>query len=432
MIYEILDELGSTASRLEKEAILRREKDNELLKKVLIAALCPMTNYYIRKIPKYEIDRPVMLTLEKALEKLSQLSSRKVTGNSAIEYLSLLLSEVEPEDAIVITRIIEKDLRCGVSEKTVNKIWPKLIMEFPVMLCAQYDDKAIANIKFPAYVQLKLDGMRFNAICRNNTVEFRSRNGKEINLRGHLEKEFVELAAGRECVFDGELLVFDEDRYQFLPRQTSNGILSKSLKGTITDNECARVGATLWDCIPYKNWVTGKCTIPYKARLQEVRDSVTRVESDKISTVWNEIVDDLESAKKIFEKFLGEGQEGTILKNIDSPWESKRVKHQIKFKGELECDLKIVGWEEGTGKNVGRLGALVAESSDSVVRVSIGSGYTDADRDSIKPDCIGSVVSVKYNARIKDKKTGGDSLFLPIFVEIRHDKSEADSSKAIK
>jgi len=143
-------------------------------------------------------------------------------------------------------------------------------------------------------------------------------------------------------------------------------------------------------------------------------------------------VDDLESAKKIFEKFLGEGQEGTILKNIDSPWESKRVKHQIKFKGELECDLKIVGWEEGTGKNVGRLGALVAESSDSVVRVSIGSGYTDADRDSIKPECIGSIVSVKYNARIKDKKTGGDSLFLPIFVEIRHDKSEADSSKTIK
>jgi ATP-dependent DNA ligase len=432
VIKTILDELAATSSRLEKEAILAREKNNELLKKVVVAALDPMTNYFIRKIPEYTPNAGQGISLAFALDSIGDLSKRLVTGHAGIDHLRANLEALRADDAAVLERVIEKDLRCGVSEKTVNKIWPKLIIEYPVMLCSPYEDKTIAKIKFPAYVQLKLDGMRFNAICRGDKVEFRTRNGKHIDVRGHLEKEFVELAAGRDVVFDGELLVYDENFYQYLPRQTSNGILSKSLKGTITEGECARIGATLWDMIPLSNFINGKSTIAYSARFVGVRDSVELVNTPKIKTVWNEVVDNVETAKRIFEKFLSEGQEGTILKDINSGWEAKRVKHQIKFKGELECDLMVVGWEEGTGKNVSRLGALVAESSDRVVRVSIGSGFSDHDRNVIKPSCVGSVVSVKYNARIKDVKTGQESLFLPVFVELRSDKTEADSAKQIK
>jgi len=432
MIIDIINELAATSSRLDKEAILKREKNNELLKAVVVAALNPMTNYHIRKIPKYKTDIEPMLTLEQGLKKLDKLSLREITGNAAIEYLALLLSELQPGDANIVERVIEKDLRCGVSDKTANKIWPKLIPEYPVMLCDQYDDKTIERVKFPAFCQLKLDGMRFNAICKNGSVEFRTRNGKHIDIHGYLADEFVELAAGRNIVFDGELLVYDEDMYQYLPRQTSNGILSKSLKGTITDNECKRVAATVWDSIPLSNFEKHKCDIPYRARFESLKNDVERISNPKIKLVWNEVVSNVNQAIALFEKFLAEGQEGIILKDTGSPWESKRVKHQLKFKGELECDLKVVAWEEGTGKNVGRLGALVLESSDRVVRVSVGSGFTDGDRDSIKPDIVGNVVAVKYNARIKDKKTGVDSLFLPIFIEIRHDKNTANSSKEIK
>jgi ATP-dependent DNA ligase len=117
---------------------------------------------------------------------------------------------------------------------------------------------------------------------------------------------------------------------------------------------------------------------------------------------------------------------------MDSPWEDKRAKHQIKFKGELECDLKVVGYEEGTGKYVGKLGALVCESDDGIIKVKGGSGFNDENRESIKKqDVIGKVVAVKYNARIRSKHEV-ESLFLPIFVEIREDKDKADSSGSIK
>jgi len=432
MIIDIINELAETSSRLDKEAILKREKDNKLLKAVIVAALNPMTNYYIRKIPKYQPNNGEGISLRFALDSIGDLSKRLVTGNAGIDHLRSNLEALTASDAEVLERVIEKDLRCGVSDKTANKIWPKLIPEYPVMLCNQYDDKTIERIKFPAFCQLKLDGMRFNAICKKGSVEFRTRNGKHIDIHGYLADEFVELAAGRDIVFDGELLVYDEEMYQYLPRQTSNGILSKSLKGTIADHECERVAATVWDSIPLSNFEKHKCDIPYSARFESLKKDVERVTNPKIKLVWNEVVGDVNQAIALFEKFLAEGQEGIILKDIGSPWESKRVKHQLKFKGELECDLKVVAWEEGTGKNAGRLGALVLESSDSVVRVSVGSGFTDGDRDSIKPDVVGGVVAVKYNARIKDKKTGVDSLFLPIFIEIRHDKNTANSSKEIK
>jgi ATP-dependent DNA ligase len=138
-------------------------------------------------------------------------------------------------------------------------------------------------------------------------------------------------------------------------------------------------------------------------------------------------------ARKMFEQLLADGQEGIILKTKEGIWENKRSKGLIKFKGELECDLRVVDWEEGTGKNVGRLGALVLESDCGGVRVNVGTGFSDADRLSITAgNSVGRIVAVKYNARITDKTSSVASLFLPVFVEFRSDKNTADHAKDIK
>ena len=150
----------------------------------------------------------------------------------------------------------------------------------------------------------------------------------------------------------------------------------------------------------------------------------------KIRLVANQSVNDIEAAREIFEHYLSEGQEGIILKDLNSIWENKRSRSQIKMKGELECDLKIVGIQEGTGKYVGKVGAYQCESEDGIIKVDVGSGFKDADR-IIDLSVIGKVVAIKYNARIKNKQ-GQESMFLPIFLEIREDKTEADTSDKIK
>ena len=432
MINQIIETLGSNASRNFKIDVLNQHKDNDLLKRVCFLALDPFTQFYIRKIPAYTFKGGPSIHLGYALDELSKLSTRQLTGNAGIDFLSNLLGSLDVDDSRVLELIIQKDLRCGVSDSTVNKVWPDLIAEYPCMLASAFDQKLIDKIQFPAMVQLKLDGMRFNAIVRNGTVEFRSRNGKEIQIADpSFALPFIAMSAGADIVFDGELLCRDRLGV-VMDRKTGNGILNKAVKGTQSLAEGQLVCAQLWDVIPFEKFNEGKYAVPYAQRFADLIRLQSLANDHRIEIVDNTYVDTLDQARELFEKYLADGQEGIILKTKTMIWENKRSKHQIKFKGELECDLKVVDWVEGTGKNVGRMGALVLESADSLVRVGVGTGFSDGDRIAISRSDIGRIVAIKYNARISDKRSEVDSLFLPVFVEFRDDKDQADSSADIK
>lgn len=434
-INQIFETLASNNSRNFKIDFLKQHQDNLILKQVVFLALDPFTQFYIRKIPTY-VSNPADVDLWEAMQRLDLLSKRELTGNAAIEMLANLLSAVHPDDAEVIKRIIGKDLKCGVSESTVNKIWPNLIAEYPCMLTSAFDQKLIDKLTFPAYVQLKLDGMRMNAIVKAGTVEFRSRNGKEIHIPNEVFKlPFLYMAQGRNVVFDGELLVTDSSG-GILDRQTGNGILNKCVKGTCTEQEALNIRATLWDMIPYEKFIEGKDETPYSNRLNLLKKVIFNFKEDLahighyVSLVPTQSVENMGQAQKIFDAHLKAGQEGIIIKDMSSPWENKRSKKNVKMKAELECDLIITEIEEGNGKYAGQVGAYLAESADGIIKVSVGSGLKDNQRE-IDRSVIGKIMTVKYNARIKNKQ-GEESLFLPIFLEIREDKTEADSSMIIK
>lgn len=431
-INEFFNKLSANASRNFKIEQLNAHSDNEILREVIRLALDPFTQFYIRKIPKYTPNDLSMepISLRFALDTLFDLSHRIVTGNAAIAHLKSTLEAVSPDDAKVIERVIQKDLKCGVSTSTANAVWMGLIAEYPCMLCSAFEQKLVDKIEWPAYVQLKMDGMRFNAIVKHaendSSVEYRSRNGKEIELRGNLDKEFIALSNGVDCVFDGELLVVENG--VILDRQTGNGILNKAVKGTISDKEAAMVHATVWDHIPYAYFVQGYCPVTYNVRFNKLQSMEM---PERINLVEHTEVSDLEAANELFQEYLSQGQEGIILKSRNGEWENKRSKTQIKFKGELECDLKIVGTEPHK-RNPEWLGAILCESADGLIQVSVGSGFNDEHRSTlVNEDLIGRIVAIKYNARIKNK-AGEHSLFLPIFLEIRDDKDTADHSGDIK
>lgn len=430
-ILEILDALAANNSRNFKIDFLKQHRDNHVLRTVVSAALDPFTQYYIRKIPEYKQVENTDINLMEAINQLGYLSNRIYTGKRAIQHLADILSNLPPNKAKVIEKIIAKDLKCGVSVSTANEVWPGLIKEYPCMLCSGYEDKLVDKIPFPAYVQLKLDGMRFNAIVRSGEVEFKSRNGKDIELLGFLEDEFRAMAGAVDVVFDGELTV-QEDGVT-LDRQTGNGILNKASKGTISKEEASRVHATVWDAIPYEYFKDGEYNRRYAERFSFVENCVRHITNNtKVKVVPNRTVNDAEEANSVFMEYYMQGEEGIILKSLEGPWENKRSKHQIKYKGELECDMLVTGVEEGRGKYEGLIGALICESADSVVKVSVGSGLLDSQRSQWSTeDLVGRIITVKYNARIKNKQ-GEESLFLPIFLELREDKDEADHSDKIK
>lgn len=411
MINVIFEQLAATSSRNEKISILKQNAADYTLQRTIFLALDPFTKFHIIKIPDYIPATIASSSLEEALENLQVISGRRLTGRNAISYLKDILESVAPDDAQVIERIVQKDLRCGVSESTVNSVWKGLIRTFDVCLA----HKDISGIKYPAYAQVKMDGGRCHLYFDGQVATAYSRNGKPIEMHGVFNQAAQRMMKAGE-IWDGEIVFFANSKA--MDRKTSNGLFNKGVKGTISVEEAQKAIFTCWDIVDVKS------VKPYSERFNEMMLSF--VAGYNIKPVYTVIVDDQQQAEEFFVRCVAAGEEGAIIKNMDFKWEPKRVKGVGKMKAEEEADLIVVGWEPGTGKHEGRVGALVAETADGLLRVKVGTGFSDEQRE--LDNCyVGKIITVKYNQIITDKKKTTASLFLPRFVEVRNDKNVANN-----
>lgn len=291
--------------------------------------------------------------------------------------------------------------------------------DFPVMLASP--PKMLDRIVFPAIAQTKMDGMRAMIVSDKNTVTVYSRNGNKLIK---LDNHFKSIIQHDDIVYDGELTVRTDGK--ILNRQAGNGICHKAIESvsTISTDEVSKIHITLWDAIPLKNFWEGKYNTPYTERLKLLTD----MKPTKLhSIVDTHYVNNLDETQELYQEKIKNGEEGLILKNTNHIWENKRSTQIVKMKEELDIDLKVVDWNEGEGKYTGKLGALVCENNKGDIRVSVGAGLTDLNREQLTKDkIIGKIITVKYTGIIKRKTDKMKSLFLPRFVEVRPDKTKAD------
>jgi hypothetical protein len=421
-ILDILNELSKNGSRLKKEAILKRESNNKLLKDVFIAAYNPFVNYYIRQIPKHGKPQKAAEYLDWGLEKLNKLSDRTYTGDAAKEYLADVLSRVTPDDAVVLERIIDRDLRCGATDGTANRVWGGLIPSFDVMLCR----KDISKIKYPAFAQTKADGARCHLYFDGKKALALTRNGKEIHMLGVLDESCAEVMKKGQTL-DGELVCFVNGKP--LDRKTSNGIINKGVKGTLEMDEAVWIRFMAWDLIDFSS------TIPYDERLDTLKKQVSKAPKGKIMLLATEIVNDEGEAQLFYRACRKRKEEGAILKNMKGLWVPKRTNDLGKMKAVEEADLEIIDWypgEKGT-KYEKMLGGLVMATRCRKLITNVGSGFSDEVRANFKPkDYLGKIGTVLYNEVISSKGKTTKALFLPRFVELRFDKDVANSLEELK
>jgi len=436
MIYKIIEEIKADPSKNAKIAILKKHENNSLLKRVIVACYSPYIQYYIRKIPAYTpaTKTTPTLTLDVALGKLDKLSNREVTGHAAIDYLTNLLESLEPDDAYILTRIILKSMDAGFSESTANKVWKKLVPTYPCLLAKGCDEKTLKKMTFPAYSQLKADGMRINVHIVDGTVSMCGRSGKAVDILGELDADMLALAKHipeKNIMFDGELVLIEDDG-TVMERKKGNGKLNKAIRGKMPADEAASVRIRVWDVISQAAFRAEKDETPYSERFEAVKNAVEKANAPKVELIETIEVADIGEAQAHFKEMLARGEEGSLLKSFDHAWEDKRSYGLLKMKAIKDADLEVVDWVEGTGKYEGMLGALVCQSSDGKIEVSVGSGFSDAQRKAYTEKAtVGRIIEILYNERISDKSRDTDSLFLPRFVELREDKDVANSSAEI-
>lgn len=456
-ILEILEKLSNTRSTNDKQRILENEKENETLKQVFFLAYSPYVNFFIRKIPEIEKNENT-ITLDNAIEKLQNVYERKITGNIARhDYIKELLENLSEENAEVIKRVILKNLKCGCSAKTYNKI-NNVIPIFPRYLAKNYDDKNKKKLIPPYFVQLKSDGARCCALITDNNVEYYTREGNQYMIDvPKIDNELIKVrdSLGYDVMIDGEMVMVDEDGV--CNRQQSNGIVNKAIRNTISTKEMNSLRFYVWDCVSMSSFVSNIEKIPYYerfSRLSPINNNCIK-KGDSIQISPSQVVDTLEEAEKISEQYIKDGEEGSLVKSNNGFWENKRSNHMLKIKDDLECDLIVVGWKPKNDTKVMNkgIGSLICETSDGKLRVSISSGlsYSQCGYNKIYNENMedfeyvydesfdldqytGKIVPVTYNSIISRKNDDKFSLFLPrIDIDkIRDDKFEADSFDLLK
>lgn len=441
-IKSIIDELRSDNSTNFKLQILEKHKDNEDWKKYLYYTYNPNFNYYINKIPISEaIHSNNNITFEELLTYLDKFKNQELRGNKGIETLYNILSNNPYYE--VIELLIGRDIKCGINVTSINKVYKDLIPETPYQRCSKLDEKTINNITFPAILQKKADGIFCYIKKENNNVLLITRNGTSFTC-DKIENELSDIKD--DFVLIGELLVKSDNSIE-LDRKTGNGLINSYIKRfetlnnleskSITDKVLKEISIKkdefnsieenliyeAWDIISTNDYYNNKSFYNYNNRLETLKTTIKDLNSIKMIETF--IVNDIDEAKKISKEYINNGYEGAILKNKNVLWENKTSKYMLKIKQILDIDLLCVDVEEGTGKNIGKVGALVLESKCKKLKVKVGTGLSDNDREKPFDYYKGKVIEVQYNEVIKAKNKDTYSLFLPVFIEVR-EKSEYD------
>ena len=375
---------------------------------------------------------------------LTVLETGAMTRANALYKFQSLAQDLDVDSLSLLVAIINKDLDAGINTSTVNKVFKGLIPTFPYMRCSLPTRVSLEELewKVGVYAQEKADGMFVNiCVSVNGDVVLLSRQGTEIPT-DKLGKEFAYLkfVVPHGVQIHGEMLIVNPDG-RVAPREEGNGIINSICKGGSMPEGWSPL-FRVWDCIPLSAVVSkGSYSEPYSMRFASLSINIQKgllklakekgVKTTCIELITTRIVYSLKEAKAFYKFMLSCGKEGAILKNPTAIWRDGTSKEQIKMKLECDCDLIVVGFEEGEGKYQGMLGALVCESRDGLLRTSV-SGFSDKLRKTIwddRDEYLGKIITVRFNDVMQKAETA--SLFLPRFVEFRNDKEQADTLSRI-
>lgn len=435
--------LNESDSRLHKESVLQQALAASKLgssnaKQFLqFTQFCydPFVTFGVRQVPNTEGIIGAENPWEDFKTLLLSLSGRVYTGHDARDAIQDMSERFDSEEwNNFCAPVLRRDLRAGISEKTINKICKKTEFEVPVFGCQLATDSTgrpeMVGIK---RLEPKLDGVRVlmfvHSTLKNSTVISYSRNGKLFENFSHIEKQIgsvVQKIAKKARAWTAEGFVLDGEivgnSFQELMRQ------ARRKENVQADDSIFHI----FDIIPMQDFHRGYFNAPLSKRV----DCLNSV-SDIFDTLDNvellphiEVNLDTDEGKQALEQYAKEmvtkGYEGIMIKSLDAPYECKRNKFWMKWKPTTTVDLEVIGIEEGTGRNKGRLGALVCNGIDDgkEITVNVGSGFSDQERDEYWTNAkyvIGRTAEILADT-VTQNQDGTYSLRFPRFVRFRDDK----------
>jgi DNA ligase-1 len=426
--WELVAELESTDSRIVKESIVKvaAVQGNHIFFEGCQLALDSMITFGLKQVAEKKGADGAGLEWNIFRAMCDDLANRRITGNAARMLVEGAMTKATSEQWNGwYRRILIKDLRCGVSEKTINKVVEKINERYtvPTFSCQLAHDSANHEGKLAGQklIEVKLDGVRvITVVWPDGRVLQFSRNGKELVNFEHIKQELAQNASTftEPMILDGEVM---SSSFQDLMKQVHR-----------KDNVAAS-DAVLWlfDALPLSAFETGVYNIKQRDRsgwLHDWYDNKLNKSMANVRCLDQATIDlDTEEGQRLFRMYnksaIENGYEGIMIKDLDAAYECKRSVAWLKLKPFIEVSLAVVDFEEGTGRNAGRLGAIICEGNDDGrrIRVNVGSGFSDSDRDSYwtgRTAMVNKIVEVRADA-VTQNQDGTYSLRFPRFLRFR-------------
>lgn len=433
MKYKWINELNESDSRLHKEDVLKRALDasDHVFLNGLRICYNPYITFGVKQIPSTEGITGAPNPYEEFEMLLTNLSIRQLTGNAARDaILGMSLKFDSDEWNLFLAPILRRDMRAGISEKTINKVLKGTEYVIPTFGCQlASNSEGRPEMVGTKWLEPKLDGARvLLVVTEDDTATCYSRNGKVFDNFKHVEEQVLnyaaairhELRAPGGFVLDGEIM---GKSFQDLMRQAQR-------KENV---QTADTVFNVFDILPLEDFKRGFWNAQLRKRLAilsnlqpifDMMPNVTRVDSQIVVDLSTE-----EGRTKLHEyatEMVTSGFEGIMIKDMEAPYECKRNTFWMKWKPTITVDLPVIGLEEGTGRNKNRLGALVCSGNDhgKDITVHVGSGFTDTERDLFwnqKAAVVGRTAEILCDV-ITQNQDGTYSLRFPRFVRWRDDK----------
>jgi DNA ligase-1 len=417
-VIEILEQLESDNSRLFKEKVLTDNKDDLLLRGFLTMAFDPWKNWGVAKynrpdpLPGNSNHEDVELSTFMVL--LEALNRRVVTGNKAREAVEVAMSQFDAVGQKWCERLLWRNLRCGVSATTINKIWPGSIVPFAVALAESLttvgvngDFKITDPVKYPVRVEAKLDGLRLIAVKNRGEVSLFTRSGTPIETLPKIVQAIKDLKHD-DIVLDGEVMGEDWN-------ESASVVMSSKAK---KDDSTMRYH--VFDCVNFEDWQQQKSETHYRARLLDISMIVGDVQGTPFRYVKSTTANDETELRQFYNECLTEGYEGVMLKRLDTPYQWKRTDAIVKMKPVATEEGVIVGWHLSSEKTkrAGQFGGFLVLTPNGVV-TKVGGGYTDSIKSQIQiegPDTyIGRIVEAEHQPPF----TADGKMRFPVFSRFR-------------
>ena len=427
-VKEIFTQLQSTNSKLEKQRIIRENKDNQKFTDTLVFLLSP---YIKTGLSDSKINKPVSLTTLVRTSEWNDIKTYITNHNSGsdvdIKTVQIFISN-QPEDMQDFYKgLITKSIKLGCDAKTVNGVLGKgFIPSFEIQLAEKYfekPNKVVGNFTLTE----KLDGFRLATIIHNDKIEFYSRQGQFVEGLVEVEedmKAFCKANKLHNAFFDGELVAVNceelssDENYKVVTKTARTKGIKRGLKYNI------------FDTLSYEEFMSQNCDTEYYKRrclLNELSKNVSLTHINILPVLYNG------SDKDMIMEYLNKARENHkegIMINLDNGmYEFKRTTNLLKVKVMQDADLKIVDVYEGTSKNKGKLGGIIIEFiyKDNTYRCECGSGFSDDERIDYwnNPEKILNKIATIQYFEISKNDNGGYGLRFPVWTHrIREDKTE--------